>query len=59
MTDLTDSIPHVSPVWTRLLDKVLVRGEGPYVWDQEGRRYLDFTGGIGVVNIVLGRRIFA
>ncbi|HEC34958.1 MAG TPA: aminotransferase class III-fold pyridoxal phosphate-dependent enzyme [Anaerolineae bacterium] len=50
MTDLTDSIPHVSPVWTHLLDKVLVQGEGPYVWDQEGRRYLDFTSGIGVVN---------
>ena len=23
----------------------LVRGEGPYVWDAEGRRYLDFYGG--------------
>jgi 4-aminobutyrate aminotransferase len=50
MTDLTASIPHVSPVWTHLLDKVLVRGEGAYVWDQDGRRYLDFTSGIGVVN---------
>lgn len=26
----------------------LVRGEGTAVWDQEGRRYLDFTGGIAV-----------
>lgn len=50
MTNPNDSITHVSPVWTHLLDKVLVRGEGPYVWDQEGRRYLDFTSGIGVVN---------
>lgn len=24
---------------------VLVRGEGPYVWDAEGRRYLDLYGG--------------
>ncbi|HEY77448.1 MAG TPA: aminotransferase class III-fold pyridoxal phosphate-dependent enzyme [Thermoflexia bacterium] len=50
MSDWSDLIPHVSPVWTHLLDKVLVRGEGPYVWDQDGRRYLDFTSGIGVVN---------
>jgi 4-aminobutyrate aminotransferase len=50
MNELKAFIPHVSPVWTHLLDKVLVRGEGAYVWDQGGRRYLDFTSGIGVVN---------
>ena len=50
MTDPNNPISHVSPVWTHLLDRVLVRGEGAYVWDQEGRRYLDFTSGIGVVN---------
>jgi acetylornithine/N-succinyldiaminopimelate aminotransferase len=27
---------------------VLVRGDGPYMWDAEGRRYLDFIAGIGV-----------
>ncbi len=27
---------------------VLVRGEGPYVWDADGRRYLDLLGGIAV-----------
>jgi len=26
----------------------LVKGEGSYVWDQEGRQYLDFTSGIAV-----------
>jgi len=26
----------------------LVRGEGPYVWDSEGNRYLDLVAGIGV-----------
>jgi acetylornithine aminotransferase/acetylornithine/N-succinyldiaminopimelate aminotransferase len=26
----------------------LVRGEGTYVWDDAGRRYLDFTTGIAV-----------
>ncbi len=29
-------------------DLVLARGEGPWVWDEEGRRYLDFTAGIAV-----------
>ncbi|WP_269779566.1 acetylornithine transaminase [Propioniciclava soli] len=28
--------------------RALVRGEGPYVWDAEGRRYLDLLGGIAV-----------
>src|ERR1700726_4718868 len=27
---------------------VLHRGEGPYVWDTDGKRYLDFIAGIGV-----------
>lgn len=27
---------------------VLVRGEGPYVWDADGKRYLDLLGGIAV-----------
>lgn len=26
----------------------LVRGEGVYAWDEQGKRYLDFTSGIGV-----------
>jgi acetylornithine/N-succinyldiaminopimelate aminotransferase len=30
---------------------VLARGEGAYVWDTEGRRYLDFLAGIGVLNV--------
>jgi 4-aminobutyrate aminotransferase len=50
MSELKAFIPYVSPVWTHLLEKVLVRGEGSHVWDQDGRRYLDFTSGIGVVN---------
>src|ERR1019366_6484394 len=27
---------------------VLVRGDGPYMWDIDGKRYLDFIAGIGV-----------
>lgn len=30
---------------------VLVRGEGPYVWDESGRRYLDFLAGIAVISV--------
>lgn len=30
---------------------VLERGQGTEVWDVDGRRYLDFVGGIGVLNI--------
>ncbi len=29
----------------------LVRGEGVYVWDAEGRRYLDLFAGIAVCNL--------
>ncbi|EHH02366.1 4-aminobutyrate aminotransferase [Agrobacterium tumefaciens CCNWGS0286] len=27
------------------------RAEGAYIWDTEGQRYLDFVGGIGVLNV--------
>jgi 4-aminobutyrate aminotransferase/(S)-3-amino-2-methylpropionate transaminase len=30
---------------------VAARAEGAYLWDVEGRRYLDFVGGIGVLNV--------
>lgn len=29
----------------------IVRGEGSYVWDEEGKKYLDFTSGISVCNL--------
>jgi acetylornithine/N-succinyldiaminopimelate aminotransferase len=28
-----------------------VRGEGPYLWDREGRRYLDFLSGLAVTSL--------
>jgi predicted acetylornithine/succinylornithine family transaminase len=34
---------------------VLVRGAGSYVWDVDGRRYLDFTAGLGVAALGHGR----
>jgi 4-aminobutyrate aminotransferase/(S)-3-amino-2-methylpropionate transaminase len=30
---------------------VIDRAEGAYLWDVSGRRYLDFVGGIGVINV--------
>src|SRR5262245_35434624 len=30
---------------------VAARAEGAHIWDQDGRRYLDFVGGIGVLNV--------
>jgi 4-aminobutyrate aminotransferase len=39
---------QLSPVWSRLAPFEVERGEGAYLFDSEGRRYLDFTSGIGV-----------
>ncbi|NPA90243.1 MAG: aminotransferase class III-fold pyridoxal phosphate-dependent enzyme [Chloroflexi bacterium] len=40
----------LSPVWGRIFPLIVERGEGAYLFDVEGRRYLDFTSGIGVTN---------
>ncbi|MFN2276409.1 MAG: aspartate aminotransferase family protein [Candidatus Promineifilaceae bacterium] len=40
----------LSPVWTHLTDVQPVRGEGIYLYDEAGNRYIDFTSGIGVTN---------
>lgn len=44
------SFELLSPVWTHLTDIVVERAEGAYLYDAQGRRYLDFTCGIGVTN---------
>jgi 4-aminobutyrate aminotransferase len=46
----SDPIQHLAPVWARYTDIVAERGEGAYIISTEGRRYLDFTCGIGVTN---------
>ncbi len=43
-------LSHLSPVWNRSWTLLVERGEGPYLIDADGRRYLDFTCGIGVTN---------
>jgi 4-aminobutyrate aminotransferase len=50
MEDLKSALPHVSPVWTRYTPIIASKGEGTYLYDENGREYLDFTCGIGVTN---------
>lgn len=47
---MTPDKSYLAPVWFHVTDLVVDRGEGAYVWDMEGTRYLDFTSGIGVTN---------
>jgi acetylornithine/succinyldiaminopimelate/putrescine aminotransferase len=47
---------HVNPALARVLqiigyDVTYARGEGPYLFDQGGNRYLDFLGGYGVYQL--------
>lgn len=49
-------LQYMNPQLPRVLktlgfDKTYVKGEGQYLWDQEGNRYLDFLSGYGVFNI--------
>src|SRR5499433_3183519 len=49
---------HVNPAFVKMLrtigfDKGYLRGEGPYLWDAEGNKYLDLLTGWGV--FALGR----
>src|SRR4051812_9950449 len=49
---------HLNPSFVKMLrtigfDKAYVRGEGPYLWDAEGNKYLDLLTGWGV--FALGR----
>jgi 4-aminobutyrate aminotransferase len=47
---MTYDTSYLAPVWFHVTDLVVDRGEGTYVWDTRGARYLDFTSGIGVTN---------
>jgi acetylornithine/succinyldiaminopimelate/putrescine aminotransferase len=47
---------HINPALARVLqiigyDVAYTRGEGPYLYDGEGNRYLDFLGGYGVYQL--------
>jgi 4-aminobutyrate aminotransferase len=45
-----ENFPHMSPVWTRIFPIVAERAEGCYIHAVDGKKYLDFTCGIGVTN---------
>jgi len=40
----------LSPAWARIVNDTIDRGEGVYLYSTSGKRYLDFTSGIGVTN---------
>jgi ornithine--oxo-acid transaminase len=47
---------YINPAWAKAMqligyDRMYARAEGCYVWDQEGRRYLDCVSGFCVSNI--------
>ena len=50
MTDTTQALEHISPVWSRITPLVVERGQGCYLYTPDGTAYLDFTCGIGVTN---------
>lgn len=45
-----NTLAHVSPVWSRYTDLVIDHANGTNVYDLKGRKYLDFTSGIGVTS---------
>ncbi len=45
-----ENSPHMSPVWTHIFPIQSERAEGSYIFGEDGKRYLDFTCGIGVTN---------
>jgi 4-aminobutyrate aminotransferase len=50
MIDFKENFEHLSPVWTHSSDVVVDHGEGSYLYATDGRKFLDFTCGIGVTN---------
>jgi 4-aminobutyrate aminotransferase len=51
MTQLYEvNFPHMSPVWSHIFPLEAERAEGSYIYASDGRKYLDFTCGIGVTN---------
>lgn len=48
--DNTKAFNHLSPVWTHYTGIIASKGEGAYLFDQDDKKYLDFTCGIAVTN---------
>ena len=45
-----ENFPHTSPALSRIFNFVADRAEGSYIYTDDGRKFLDFTCGIGVTN---------
>src|SRR4030042_1041934 len=50
MANLIDMKQNLSPVWSRIFSIEVESGQGCYLYDSQGNKYLDFTCGIGVTN---------
>jgi 4-aminobutyrate aminotransferase len=50
MSEKINPLEFVSPVWTRYTPIIAQSASGIYIYDQNGRPYIDFTSGIGVTN---------
>lgn len=45
-----EAAESLSSVWTHMTEIVVDRAEGSFLYDADGKAYLDFTSGIGVTN---------
>jgi len=50
MTSAEDSLKYILPTYGRL-PVCLVKGKGVYLWDESGKKYLDFFAGLAVDNL--------
>ena len=50
MINYQENFEHLSPVWTHYSDVIVDHGEGTYLYATDGRKFIDFTCGIGVTN---------
>ncbi len=46
----SENFPHMTPAYSRIFNFVADRAEGSYIYTDDGRKFLDFTCGIGVTN---------
>lgn len=47
---MTHNIHHLSPLLRQSSDIIVERAQGVYVYSEDGRKYMDFSSGIGVLS---------
>lgn len=47
---MTHNIHHLSPLLRQSSDIIVERAQGAYVYSEDGRKYMDFSSGIGVLS---------